>query len=100
MTQEQIDHEELIAREDLLLGAELIGLINASRQRLRNAGQPLVASEVEDLYVLLGQCTQELSRVAYERQQDQIRMMSVARLLQELSTAEAMDELALDAASC
>jgi hypothetical protein len=88
MTQEQIAREEFIAREDLLLGAELIGRINSCRQRLRNRAQPLAASEIRDLYGLLGQCTIELSNIAHAHHQDQIRIMSIGRLLQQMSTPE------------
>jgi hypothetical protein len=38
--------------------------------------------------------------VAHERQQDQVRMMSIVRLLQQMSKADVLSEVELEAASC
>ena len=93
MTKEQIAQEELIAREDLLLGAELMNRINACRQKLREHGKSMSAAELEEVYTLLGQCTQELSKIAFERQQDQLRMLEVVRLLQQMCPPEPFTEV-------
>jgi hypothetical protein len=79
------EHEEYMTREDLVLSPELSDRINACRQRLRNREQMLTGSEIEQVYKLLGDCATELSKVAHERRQDQIKMGSVLRLLQEMS---------------
>jgi hypothetical protein len=82
MTQQQIATEELTSREDLLLGSELIDRINTCRRRLRDPQPPLAESEVQELYRLLGDCAAEFSQVAHERQQDQLKISNVLRLLQ------------------
>ena len=94
MTKEQIAQEEMIAREDLLLGAELMNRINACRKRLRDHAATLSPAELDEIYNILGQCTQELSKVAFERQQDQVRMLEVVRLLQQMCPAETFQEVA------
>jgi hypothetical protein len=93
MTKEQIAQEEFIAREDLLLGAELMNRINAIRQRLREKAGALTTADLDEIYELLGQCNQELSKVAYDRQQDQLRMLEVIRTLQQMCPPEKFTEI-------
>jgi hypothetical protein len=93
MTQEQIAHEELITREDQMLGSELIDRINAGRQRLRKREQPMADADAEALHDLLGLCALELSAIAHERQENQVRLMTIARLMQQMITAEESEVL-------
>jgi hypothetical protein len=93
--QEQVAREEQIAREDLLLGAEVIARINSSRRRLRNSEQPLAASEIQDIYQVLGECALELSAIAHERQQNEARRMIIARMLDQMSFAAAPEPCAV-----
>jgi hypothetical protein len=86
--QEQIAREEYIAREDLLLGAEINDRINACRSRLRTADQALTASEIQYLYEVLGQCANELSNYTHQQQEDAARVLIANRVLQQMSCAE------------
>ncbi len=89
MTHEtRIEREEYIAREDVMVGAEVIDRINASRRRLRDQDQPLAASEIQELYELLGQCAIELSDLVHARRENELRLMTIVRLLRQMSFVE------------
>lgn len=87
MTSSQIAREELVTREDILLGTELIDRINACRSRLRHP-QSLTPAELEDVYRVLGDCTAEISKMAHDRQQDQAKMATALRLMEQLGNPE------------
>lgn len=94
--QDPIERQDSTTREDLLLGAsELTARISACRRVLRTARQPLAASEVSDIYAVLGDCALELSAQLYQRRQDEARLMGVVRLLGQLSFAPAPEPAAV-----
>ncbi len=69
--QEQIAREEMISREDLLLGSTLTARINACRRQLHDR-QPLAAPAADELYQVRGECALALSQNAYERREDEV----------------------------